>query len=619
LFDAVYATPVTREMFLRRLRTLMDELLQAPGTPAAQLRYEAKIDRLYPLHQADAALDLARWGAGYGTLQSMATALTALRNNYLAPRRNHLYLTHSAAARATNANAVGVPPAQTGTELINFGAVEFNPASGDQRHEYLELVNTNSTAIDISGWRVEGAVQFNFVPGTVIPSGRRLYLSPDVFAFKQRTTNPRGGQGLLVVGNYQGQLSARGETLRLLNRSVTTVASLTYPGAPSAAQQFLRITEIMYHPAPAAPGDTNSAENFEYIELRNIGSSPLSLAGVKFVNGIDFNFSAGTVTTLASGASVLVVKHLAAFTARYGGARPVAGEYAGSLQNDGDRLQLLDASNEEIHDFRYNNAWYPVTDGLGFSLVVVDEQAEPDRWADPSHWRPSAMPGGNPGTSDPGAPAIVPVVVNEVLSNTDPPAVDAIELHNPTPNLANVGGWFLTDDPGTPKKFRLPDDTRIAGGGFLVLTETNFNAVPGTGLNFSFSADGDEAFLFSANAAGELTGYSHGFRFGAAATGVPFGRHVTSVGEEHFVAQAAPTLGSANAGPKVGPIVISEVQYHPDCVTCDEAALEFIEIQNIGAAPLTLADTTHPANTWRLRESIEFEFPGNFSLRARWC
>ena len=42
-----------------------------------------------------------------------------------------------------------------------------------------------------------------------------------------------------------------------------------------------------------------------------------------------------------------------------------------------------------------------------------------------------------------------------------------------------------------------------------------------------------------------------------------FGRHVISTGSDHFVAQEEVTLNEANAGPLVGPIVISEIMYHP--------------------------------------------------------
>ena len=59
----------------------------------------------------------------------------------------------------------------------------------------------------------------------------------------------------------------------------------------------LRITKVMYHPAELSAAEQaagfTSAEDFEFIELRNVGASPLSLAGLKFVDGISFTFNSG--------------------------------------------------------------------------------------------------------------------------------------------------------------------------------------------------------------------------------------------------------------------------------------------------------------------------------------
>ena len=58
----------------------------------------------------------------------------------------------------------------------------------------------------------------------------------------------------------------------------------------------LRITEVHYHPAPAsateqAMGWTDS--DFEYLELQNIGTTPINMTDVRFTKGIDFDFSPG--------------------------------------------------------------------------------------------------------------------------------------------------------------------------------------------------------------------------------------------------------------------------------------------------------------------------------------
>src|SRR5207247_9933290 len=65
-FILLFNTPATRQMYLRRLRTLMDEMQQTNGTPASQLHYEKRIDELAAILAPDAALDLAKWGTWGG-------------------------------------------------------------------------------------------------------------------------------------------------------------------------------------------------------------------------------------------------------------------------------------------------------------------------------------------------------------------------------------------------------------------------------------------------------------------------------------------------------------------------------------------------------------------------
>src|SRR5204862_6957813 len=110
-----------------------------------------------------------------------------------------------------------------------------------------------------------------------------------------------------------------------------------------------------------------------------------------------------------------------------------------------------------------------------------------------------------PGQSDPASgPAPPPVVINELLTHTDLPQVDAIELYNPTPTPANISGWFLSDDFATPKKFRVPDGTIIPGTSYVVCYESNsFGIGPNS---FAISSKGDETYLFSGNGT-NLTGY----------------------------------------------------------------------------------------------------------------
>jgi len=213
--SVMYHLPETQEMFLRRLRTVMDEQLQPPETPFEQRRFEKRID------------EMVLQARGY-----LAGSVSSLKS-YFPPRRSQLYVEHSI-HNTTNPPAggvAGIPDSQPDDVSILFGDYDHNPVSGNQDEEYIELINPNAYAVDISGWKLTGGIEHEFAPGTVIISGGSLYVSPDVRAFRQRKTYPTGGQGLFVQGNYRGHLSSRGETIDLQDRSERLVATLTYPGA----------------------------------------------------------------------------------------------------------------------------------------------------------------------------------------------------------------------------------------------------------------------------------------------------------------------------------------------------------------------------------------------------
>ncbi|MCH2064721.1 MAG: CotH kinase family protein [Roseibacillus sp.] len=169
----------------------------------------------------------------------------------------------------------------------------------------------------------------------------------------------------------------------------------------------LRISEFMYHP-PEPVGDerliSTNRDEFEYVELKNVGPTTLDLRNVRFTKGIDFDFGGSGVEELNPGDYVLVVKNRVAFETRYGTELPVAGEYPNdNLRNSGERLKLSFGAGTTIHDIdEYSDdlPWPTASDGE-FSLVLrgVDEFLSPDH-NDPSNWRISRFPGGTPGGDD---------------------------------------------------------------------------------------------------------------------------------------------------------------------------------------------------------------------------
>jgi len=395
---------------------------------------------------------------------------------------------------------------------------------------------------------------------------------------------------------------------RLLNGATwSAMNEVTFAVGPVA--ENLRITEIMYNPKDTGDPDD---PNCEFIELKNIGTETLNLSLVRFTNGIDFTFPS---LELAAGQYAVVVKDIEAFAARYGTDLTIAGQYSGSLNNAGERIELQDAVGQTILNFRYSDNWYDITDGMDFSLTIKDPAAaDPNQWDDKSAWRPSAEAGGSPGWDDTGQlPALGEVVINELLAHSHAGDPDWIELHNTTDTAINIGGWFLSDSSVDLMKYEIAVGTTIEPYGFIVFYEDlHFSNTgdPGCHVPFALSENGETLYLHS-GADGVLTGYNDQENFDASETGVAFGRYQKSTGTYNFVAMSVNTPGSANAYPQVGPIVINEIMYNP---ASGDQNQEYIELLNISETAITLAEYDNEQLVdvpWRFTDSdgISFDFP----------
>lgn len=474
-----------------------------------------------------------------------------------------------------------------------------------------------------------GAPASSQSPGPITPGTQvTLGAQAGTIYYTLNGTDPRlAGGGIspsAVV--YSGPITINANS-RLFARSYVPGQSFWTTWSAPLDQTFVVqtprfvVTEIMYHPLPPAAGSPyTNAVDFEYIELRNAGGTSLTITGARLTGGIEFTFPA---MTLLAGQRVLVVGNGAAFSSRYNtNGLLIAGQYTGTLANEGNRLVVLGPLAEPVLDFSYNNSWYPVTDGLGFSLVINNDAAAFNTWGLAASWRASGSLNGSPGLDNGAPPSFPQVVINEVLTHSDtPPPTDTIELRNLSGTEAVIGGWFLTDDRNSPKKFRIPPGTTIAGNSYRTFTEADFNSGANGNTAFALSSMGDEVYLYSGDATTNLTGYLHGFDYGAQYNGRTFGRHLISSGEDHFVAMSSATLGGANTGPLVGPVVISEVHYHPvDFVnqygTFDNSEDEYIELHNISGGTVLLHDPANPGNLWRLRDAVEFTFPAGTNLPA---
>lgn len=165
---------------------------------------------------------------------------------------------------------------------------------------------------------------------------------------------------------------------------------LSDPGSTSDLVSNLRITEIMYNPSGAG--------GVEFVELRNFGPAPLNLNGAYFEDSTPFSsrFTFGN-TTLQPGQYCVVTNDVTAFNALYGGTILVAGQYTGSLNNDGEQIVLRDPLGNLIHDFIYGDLppWPVTPDGDGPSLEA--SVTNPSLYGLGTSWRASYEIGGTPG------------------------------------------------------------------------------------------------------------------------------------------------------------------------------------------------------------------------------
>ncbi|HNX34925.1 MAG TPA: lamin tail domain-containing protein [Kiritimatiellia bacterium] len=418
VYKMIYDAPELRQMLMRRIRTLMDELLQPPGTANGICEEKMRAiaaavdpDPADPSPWTDGDLDAAKWGIhAYFAPNRPREEVERVIAGYLGPRRAYLFNTGSG---RVNLNGTVIPSAQVNAPgMVVFDALDFLPSSGTQAEEYVIFRNATAQPVDMSGWTVDGEISHTFKGGTVIPAGAGtaatnyiglLHLVKDACAFRARASGPTGGERRFVQGNYEGQLSARGGTLILRDQKGLLIATYTYAGAPTLAQQRLRLTELQYHPAAPTAAESAAlvgvtADDFEYVELLNLSMQPLPMTSAWFSQGIGFTFPA---MSFGPAQRVIIAKNPAAFALRYPSvASPVLGPYEGLLDNAGERLELKDACGETIFDFKYNDGWYPCTDGAGRSLVVRDATLAQDALSEVVTWGISIGVQGTPGTSD---------------------------------------------------------------------------------------------------------------------------------------------------------------------------------------------------------------------------
>jgi hypothetical protein len=99
------------------------------------------------------------------------------------------------------------------------------------------------------------------------------------------------------------------------------------------------------------------------------------------------------------------------------------------------------------------------------------------------------------------------IILNEIAASVSSSQVDNygeysdwIELFNPSKSDVNLAGWYLSDNPQKPLKWRIPDGnpqiTTILAGSFLILWADKDTLQGPDHLGFGLKKKGESLFLY---------------------------------------------------------------------------------------------------------------------------
>jgi len=229
----------------------------------------------------------------------------------------------------------------------------------------------------------------------------------------------RGGRNVVAVEVHQTKLNSsdvsfdfalyvaeeteiKSESLSIDRNTIVRARTLK-DGEWSALNETFYWTE-----KPIAPGDLIFSEihyhpsvndELEFIELQNVSGQAVNLRGARFSAGVRYRFSKTQNILLSPGERLLVVKSQYDMQQALGLGLPIAGVYQGSLSNQGELLEMIDAQGESLARVEYGDGapWPSAADGKGPSLVF---HGVSQALGQVQHWLPGAAKGGSPGKGD---------------------------------------------------------------------------------------------------------------------------------------------------------------------------------------------------------------------------
>ncbi len=221
LLNAIWEVPEFRDMYWRRMQTLVDTYL---SDDRLITRHEQLLQQI---GATNSALEFAKWN----------------RNDVFANRfwqdefNQAIQLRREAYAAETR-----MPGTASGNANIVINELHYNPLNGDA--EFIELYNNGNESIDLSGWTVDG-IGLKIGYGTVLLPGQTIVFTDNFVRFKSQYEG-----NILVGGQYSGGLNGSGERISLLDATGKLIDVVEYSdtGAWPAAADGTGFTLSLINP-----------------------------------------------------------------------------------------------------------------------------------------------------------------------------------------------------------------------------------------------------------------------------------------------------------------------------------------------------------------------------------
>lgn len=328
---------------------------------------------------------------------------------------------------------MGMTVIQTQAQIV-VSELNYHSDSTQNASDWIELWNTSSSSVDVSGWQlVDGNLAnlpYTIPNGTSIAADGRLVLvdnptrfdalhpgvtrlGPIGFEFSNSgevVTLKNNANQVMIQFTYDDSLpwnkcaDGLGRTLELIDPAVSPTDPTNWrcgciKGSPGEAfspcsSETLVISEINYK-------SLLTEEAGDWVEIWNKTNGALNISGYKFRDDNDNNvytFPGGT--TLNPQERIVLYNDAVNFTLQHPSITKKVGPFSFGLDGNGDAVRLYNSSDRLIQSLWFDDdgEWYKCADGEGFTLELVTDFDQSMDISSYASWF-CGCPKGSPGTA----------------------------------------------------------------------------------------------------------------------------------------------------------------------------------------------------------------------------